>query len=135
LHNKIQPDHTDNQNRKQSYCFSCRYYTSTTREPQLFYHYHTNKYCCFCELQFAADQPSQPTPRAQQPGYPVDYTTDTLHRFSLVELGSRKTLILVLPPTANSQEQIDAAKVIASQFTERTGYTVVTVIPDSTRRL
>lgn len=47
-------------------------------------------------------------------------------------LGSRENpLILSLPPSANSQEQIDAAKVIAAQFTERTGYTVVTVIPDS----
>ncbi len=40
-------------------------------------------------------------------------------------------LILALPPSAKSQEQIDAAKAIAAQFTERTGYTVVTVIPDS----
>ena len=48
------------------------------------------------------------------------------------ELGlAENPLILALPPSANSQEQIDAAKVIASQFTERTGYTVVTVIPDS----
>jgi ABC-type phosphate/phosphonate transport system substrate-binding protein len=49
-----------------------------------------------------------------------------------VELGlAENPLILALPPSANSQAQIDAAKVIASQFTERTGYTVVTVIPDS----
>ena len=48
------------------------------------------------------------------------------------ELGlAENPLILTLPPSANSQAQIDAAKVIASQFTERTGYTVVTVIPDS----
>lgn len=40
-------------------------------------------------------------------------------------------LILALPPSANTPEQIEAAKVIASQFTERTGYTVVTVVPDS----
>ncbi|HMB21547.1 MAG: PhnD/SsuA/transferrin family substrate-binding protein [Chloroflexota bacterium] len=52
--------------------------------------------------------------------------------FPTVELGlAENPLILALPPSANSQEQIDAAKVIASQFTERTGYTVVTVIPNS----
>jgi phosphonate transport system substrate-binding protein len=49
-----------------------------------------------------------------------------------VELGlAENPLILALPPSAASQEQIDAAKVIASQFTQRTGYTVVTVIPES----
>jgi ABC-type phosphate/phosphonate transport system substrate-binding protein len=51
------------------------------------------------------------------------------------ELGlAENPLILALPPSQNgnpiSQEQIDAAKVIASQFTERTGYVVVTIIPD-----
>ncbi len=51
---------------------------------------------------------------------------------STVELGlAENPLILTLSPSTNSQEQIDAAKVIASQFTQRTGYTVVTVIPDS----
>ena len=51
--------------------------------------------------------------------------------FATAELGlAENPLILALPPSANSQEQIDAAKVIASQFTERTGYTVVTIIPD-----
>jgi len=48
------------------------------------------------------------------------------------ELGrAENPLILALPPSANSPEQISAAKLIASQLTERTGYTVVTVIPDS----
>jgi ABC-type phosphate/phosphonate transport system substrate-binding protein len=56
--------------------------------------------------------------------------------FATVELGlAENPLILALPPAGNgqadSQAQIAAAKVIASQFTERTGYTVVTVIPDS----
>jgi len=54
--------------------------------------------------------------------------------FPTVELGrAENPVILALPPSRNgsSQEQIDAAKIIASQFTERTGYTVVTVIPDS----
>lgn len=51
-----------------------------------------------------------------------------------VELGlAENPLILTLAPStsAHTQAQIDAAKVIASQITERTGYTVVTVIPDS----
>lgn len=58
--------------------------------------------------------------------------TDTAQPFPTAELGlAENPLILALPPSANSQAQIDAAKVIAAQFTERTGYTVVTVIPDS----
>ena len=58
--------------------------------------------------------------------------TNTQPAVPLAELGlAENPLILALPPSANSQEQIDAAKVIASQFTERTGYTVVTVVPDS----
>ena len=48
------------------------------------------------------------------------------------ELGQPENpLILALPPSANSQAEIDAATLIAAQLTERTGYTVVTVIPDS----
>jgi len=48
------------------------------------------------------------------------------------ELGQAENpLILALAPASNSQAQIDAAKVLATQFTDRTGYTVVTVIPDS----
>jgi phosphonate transport system substrate-binding protein len=52
--------------------------------------------------------------------------------FATAELGlAENPLILALPPTANSPEQIDAANVIASQFTERTGYVVVTIVPES----
>jgi phosphonate transport system substrate-binding protein len=52
--------------------------------------------------------------------------------FATVELGlAENPLILALPPSADSPEQVAAAKVIASQFTERTGYTVVTVVPES----
>ena len=71
---------------------------------------------------------------ASQTQTPVAATaTETpLPPFPTVELGrAENPLILALPPSANSPEQINAAKVIASQFTERTGYTVVTVIPDS----
>src|SRR5215212_3995940 len=58
--------------------------------------------------------------------------TNTQPAFTTAELGlAENPLILALPPSDNSQAQIDAAKVIASQFTERTGYTVVTIVPDS----
>ena len=68
---------------------------------------------------------------------PVASTTPTdtaVPPTTTVELGlAENPLILTLAPsiTAHTQAQIDAAKVIASQITERTGYTVVTVIPDS----
>ena len=56
--------------------------------------------------------------------------------FATVELGlAENPLILALPPSpdgnGDAQAQIAAAKVIASQFTERTGYTVVTILPKS----
>ena len=58
--------------------------------------------------------------------------TQTPPAFPTAELGrAENPLILALPPAANSKEQIDAAKVIASLFTERTGYAVVTIVPDS----
>jgi phosphonate transport system substrate-binding protein len=58
--------------------------------------------------------------------------TPTPYAWQSVELGlAENPLILALPPSANSQEQIDAAKVIASQFNQRTGYAVVTIVPDS----
>lgn len=40
-------------------------------------------------------------------------------------------VILALPPSASSSDQIAAANFIASEFTQRTGYTVVTIAPDS----
>ena len=75
---------------------------------------------------------SQPTETATQTPALSVTPTDTQSAFPTAELGlAENPLILALPPSANSQAQIDAAKVIASQFTERTGYTVVTVVPDS----
>ncbi|HSA99858.1 MAG TPA: PhnD/SsuA/transferrin family substrate-binding protein [Anaerolineales bacterium] len=77
---------------------------------------------------------AQATATALQPATPVGATpTETAPpAFPTMELGlAENPLILALPPSAHSQEQIAAAKAIASQFTERTGYTVVTVIPDS----
>ena len=48
------------------------------------------------------------------------------------ELGlAENPLILALPPSASSSEQINAAREIAAQLTERTGYVVVVVVPDS----
>ena len=72
---------------------------------------------------------AQPTPEASIPLTP---TAEAAPLLSTVELGLvENPLILALPPSANSPEQIAAARLIASQFTERTGYAVVTVIPDS----
>jgi len=49
-----------------------------------------------------------------------------------VALGlAENPLILALPPSADSPEQITAVKTLATMFTERTGYTVVTIVPDS----
>jgi phosphonate transport system substrate-binding protein len=65
---------------------------------------------------------------------PVSSTADiaTLPASRTAELGlAENPLILALAPSANSPEQIAAAKVIAAQFMERTGYVVVTVAPDS----
>ncbi|MGZ9166032.1 MAG: PhnD/SsuA/transferrin family substrate-binding protein, partial [Anaerolineales bacterium] len=74
-------------------------------------------------------------PQATETGTPTPEVTPTdtaLPPFPTAELGlAENPLILALPPSANSQAQIDAAKVLASQFTERTGHTVVTIIPDS----
>ena len=48
------------------------------------------------------------------------------------ELGlAENPLILALAPSADSSEQINAAREIAAQLMERTGYVVVTVVPDS----
>lgn len=72
------------------------------------------------------------TPTATVSSLAVTPTDTAPPAFPTAELGlAENPLILALPPLADSQEQIDAAKRIASQFNERTGYTVVTVIPDS----
>ena len=48
------------------------------------------------------------------------------------ELGlAENPLILALPPSANSSEQINAAREITAQFMARTGYVVVVVAPNS----
>ena len=70
--------------------------------------------------------PATPT---SAPTIPTDTALPALPK---PELGlAENPLIMALAPGSNSPEQIEAAKVLAAQFTERTGYTVVTVIPDS----
>ena len=71
-------------------------------------------------------QPATETP------IPLTPTAEVAPLLSTLELGSPENpLILALPPSANSSEQITAAREIASQLTKRTGYTVVTIVPDS----
>jgi phosphate/phosphite/phosphonate ABC transporter binding protein len=72
------------------------------------------------------------TPNAETALAPIPVTETPLPPAPVAELGlAENPLILALPPAANTQEQIDSAKQIAAQITERTGYTVVTVVPDS----
>ncbi len=75
---------------------------------------------------------TQPTPTP----IPVTPTETFAPLLPSAELGQpANPLILALPPSATSQAEIDAANLIATQLTERTGYTVVTVIPDSNAAL
>jgi len=70
-----------------------------------------------------------PATETSSPSTPTDAAPPPLPK---PELGlPENPLILALAPSSNSQAQIDAAKVLASQFKDRTGYEVVTVIPDS----
>jgi len=72
------------------------------------------------------------TPIVATPLIPIISTDTPLPAPSTVELGlAENPLILALPPGTNSQEQIDSVKQIAAQITERTGYAVVTIVPDS----
>jgi phosphonate transport system substrate-binding protein len=66
------------------------------------------------------------------PGLSLTPTDTPPPPLATAELGlAENPLILALPPNANSPEQIAAGKALASMFTERTGYTVVTIAPDS----
>lgn len=60
-------------------------------------------------------------------GTPIPASTPT------VELGlAENPLILALPPSSETtSEQINAARAIAAQFTERTGYVVVVIAPQT----
>jgi phosphonate transport system substrate-binding protein len=79
-----------------------------------------------CSLPQVNISPATETPTSAAP-------TDTaLPLLPKPELGQKENpLILALAPSSNSQNQIDAIKSLASQFKDRTGYEVVTVIPDS----
>ena len=71
------------------------------------------------------------TPATETP-IPLPPETDVATLPSTGELGlAENPLILALAPSANSPEQINAAREIANQLMERTGYVVVTVAPDS----
>ncbi|HJR79190.1 MAG TPA: PhnD/SsuA/transferrin family substrate-binding protein [Anaerolineales bacterium] len=77
-----------------------------------------------------------PTAATETPTPEVTPTFTELPPFPPVELGlAENPLILALPPSANRPEQIAAANLIAAQFTERTGYTVVTIAPESDAEL
>lgn len=76
---------------------------------------------------------STPEPTATQTVSTAPVTpTETPPALSTVELGRvENPIILALPPAANSEDQIAAARFIADQFIQRTGYAVVTIVPDS----
>lgn len=87
--------------------------------------------CSIPSIRVTIESTQTPTPTLIALTPPT--TTDTpLPPPPVVELGlAENPLILALPPSADSQEQIDSAQQIAAQITERTGYTVVTIAPDS----
>lgn len=63
---------------------------------------------------------------------PFTPTSDTTPLPPTAELGlAENPLILALTPSANAPEQINAAREITAQLMERTGYVVVTIVPDS----
>lgn len=78
-----------------------------------------------CNLPRVELTPPAPNPTISSP-------TDTAPPLiPATELGlAENPLILALAPSA-TPAQINAAKILATQFTERTGYVIVTVIPDS----
>ena len=81
-----------------------------------------------CEIPRAAPPPAVGTHIPN----PTAATQTPLSALPTPQLGlAENPLILALPPSADSPEQLAAAKEIASQFTARTGYTVVTIVPDS----
>lgn len=70
--------------------------------------------------------------QATETSIPPTATQDVTPLPPTAELGSAENpVILALPPSANTPEQINAAHEIAAQYTERTGYVVVVVAPDS----
>lgn len=71
------------------------------------------------------------TPATETP-IPLTPTVDVTPLPPTGELGlAENPLILALAPFANSPEQINAAREIAAQLMERTGYVVLVIAPDS----
>ncbi|HAV78250.1 MAG TPA: hypothetical protein DCX53_12950 [Anaerolineae bacterium] len=63
---------------------------------------------------------------------PSPPTADIPTHLPTAELGlAENPLILALAPSADSPEQVNAARELAAQFLEQTGYVVVTIVPDS----
>ena len=88
--------------------------------------------CSIPSIRVLRESTQTPTPAAVTTLVPLTPTDTPLPAPSTVELGlAENPLILALPPSGNSQAQIDSVKQIAAQITERTGYTVVTIVPDS----
>jgi phosphate/phosphite/phosphonate ABC transporter binding protein len=70
--------------------------------------------------------------QATETSSPVALKDTASPSLSKPELGTAgNPLILALAPSSNSQAQVDAAKVIAAQLKQRTGYEVVVVTSDS----
>jgi len=86
---------------------------------------------CYIPSEVVATPIETPTPLVALTPTDTPFPTPLPPELGLLE----NPLILALPPAANSQEQIDAAKVLAELFTQRTGYVVVTVVPDSASAL
>lgn len=71
------------------------------------------------------------TPATETPT-PLISATDIATLPATGTLGlAENPLILALAPSANSPEQINAAREIANHLMERTGYVIVTIAPDS----
>jgi phosphonate transport system substrate-binding protein len=80
--------------------------------------------------------PRSSTASATETSIPSTPTLDAAPLLPTGELGlAENPLILALPPSADSPEQINAAREIASQLMERTGYVVVTIVPESSAAL
>lgn len=82
---------------------------------------------------FPGLNPPIPTQTPSPAPSPVVTPTDTAPApFAPAPLGmAENPIILALPPGTNSADQIAAAKTLAALFTQRTGYTVVTIAPQS----
>jgi phosphate/phosphite/phosphonate ABC transporter binding protein len=82
-----------------------------------------------CSLPVSTVTPPTATPT---PVPAVTPTHTALPPLPTAELGLLENpLILALPPSSNSQAQTESARVLADQFTQRTGHVVVIVVPDS----